>query len=301
MKTSALGALLILVLGAGCSRNNIEAVNLSNEADKVKNANPDEAISKFEQAAQLDPTNHRVLWKLSEVQRKKDAWDKVASTMVKAEKLAPTHANYYFQHGLALARQAEKGPTSWSEAKAPLEEAIQKDPNLADAHFELAEVLLHMDDEQGAIREYTKAIQTKPDSPIFYSVLADLYQRLGYWTEADQVLKEGLSFVKEGDKTAFNLHTLLGVGAESRGNSSEALKEYDMAKKACGACNEAGQQIAFLNLGVAYSRDKSHVNEATGNLQSFYKMVCKGGQKERYKDECAQAQEVARRIGATLQ
>lgn len=296
-----LAAVALFVLTAACSRNNIEAVNLSNEADKLKASNPDEAISKFEQAAQLDPTNHRVLWKLSEVYRKKEAWDKVVGVMVKAEKIAPTHANYYFQHGMALARQAEKGPTSWSEAKGPLEEAIQKDPNIADAHYELAEVLLHMDDEQGAIREYTKAIQAKPDATLSYAVLADLYMRLGYPNEAEQLLKEGLSFAKEGDKAVFNLHTLLGVNAESRGKNDVALKEYELAKKACGPCNESGQQIAFFNLGIALANEKSRSSEATSQLQAFYKLVCKGGTASRYKDECNQAQEKARRIGATLQ
>ena len=66
-----------------------------------------------------------------------------------------------------MARQAVKGPTSWADAKPPLEEAIKLDPNVGDgdhygaAHFELAEVLLHLDDEKGALDEYTKAIQTQ--------------------------------------------------------------------------------------------------------------------------------------------
>ena len=50
---------------AACSRNNIEAVNLANEGDQEKKANNlDGAISKYEQAANLDPTNHRILGKL---------------------------------------------------------------------------------------------------------------------------------------------------------------------------------------------------------------------------------------------
>jgi tetratricopeptide (TPR) repeat protein len=300
MNRSVLGLALGAALSIGCSRAPIEAVNLSNDGDKLKSSNIDEAISKYEQAVQLDPSNHRILWKLAEGYRKKEQWDKVATTSVKAQKLAPTFANYYFEQGLAMARQAEKGPTSWAEAKQPLEEAIQKDPNIADAHFELAEVLLHMDDEQGALKEYTKAIQVKPDQLIFYSVLADLYQRLGFVEQADAVLKEGVSFGKEGDKALFNLHTLLGVSADLKGRADEGLKEYELAKKACGACNESGQQIAFFNYGVALAQSK-RPNEAVAQLQSFYKMICKGGAQARYKDECAQAQEVARKNNGTLQ
>src|SRR6185369_13726797 len=107
-------------------------------------------------------------------------WAKVALTASKAEKVAPTFANYYFLHGLALRKQAEKGPTGWADAKEPLQQAIQKDPNLADAYFELAEVNLHLDDEAGALQMYTKAIQTKPDVLSFYGPLAELYIRLNY-------------------------------------------------------------------------------------------------------------------------
>ena len=201
-----LGCSLASVGSAGCSRNNIEAVNLANEADKAKATNIDEAISKYEQATTLDPTNHRILWKLALAYTKKEQWDKVSSTCLKAQKVAPTFANYYFQQGMALARQAAKAPNgNWADAKGPLEEAIQKDAGLWDAHFELAEVLLHLDDEQGALREYQKAIEAKPDELAFYIPLADLYLRLGYIDEGEKVVREGLTFGKEGDKFLFGL------------------------------------------------------------------------------------------------
>ena len=110
MRVLAKGALCVALLAAGCSRNNIEAVNLANEGDQAKGSNLDEAISKYEQATKLDPTNHRILWKLALSYHKKEAWDKVATTCSAAEKQAPTFANYYFEHGHALMEQAKKGP-----------------------------------------------------------------------------------------------------------------------------------------------------------------------------------------------
>ena len=80
MRVLAKGALCVALLAAGCSRNNIEAVNLANEGDQAKGSNLDEAISKYEQATKLDPTNHRILWKLVLAYHKKEAWDKVATT-----------------------------------------------------------------------------------------------------------------------------------------------------------------------------------------------------------------------------
>ncbi len=297
------GAVLALSLSAaGCSRNNIEAVNLANEGDKERATNLDGAISKYEQASNLDPSNHKILWKLALAYTKKEAWDKVATTCSKAEKIAPQHANYFFQHGLALARQAVKGPTGWGDAKGPLEQAISLDPNIADAHFELAEVLLHLDDEKGALDKYTQAINTKPDELTFYGPLADLYIRLNYINEAEQVLTQGLSFAKDGDKALFAIHSLLGDIYDRKGDLGKAVSEYEAAKKACGPCNEPGQQIAFFNLGAAYaSLNPPRKSEAMAQLQSFQKMICKGAAAQRYADQCTQAQQLATKLGGTLQ
>ena len=249
---------------AGCSRGAIDAVNLANEADKAKDSNLDEAISKYEQATQLDPTNHRILWKLAKAYHKKEDWSDDALTCSKAEKVAPTYANYYFEHGYALEQQAVKGPTQWSEAKGPLEQAIKLDPGFADAYDDLANVLYHTDDEQGALQNYTKAIETRPDQLPFYAALAELYFDLGYLDQAEQVLREAVNFQAEGANATpegapkahaalFNVHTLLGGIYESKGNVSSEISEYEAAKKECGQCNERGQQIAYFDLGVAYS------------------------------------------------
>ncbi len=307
MQTLAKLALASLVaIASGCSRNNIEAVNLANEGDKAKSMNVDEAISKYEQATKLDPTNHRIMWKLALAYHKKEDWQKVASTCASAEKQAPTFASYYFEHGYALEQIAKKpgqmatGP--WNEAKEPLQQAIQKDPNLGDAYHELAEVLLHTDDEQGALNNYTKAIEVKPDELGFYGPLADLYMRLGYVDAAEQVTKEGLAFSKDGDKHLFTLHTLAGGIKESRGDVAGAIPEYEAAKKACGPCNEPGQPIAYFNLGAAYAAvNPPRKNEAIQMLQSFNKVICKGAAKERYADQCAQAQQFATKLNGTLQ
>jgi tetratricopeptide (TPR) repeat protein len=305
-----IGALLVsaAVASAGCSRNNIEAVNLANEGDKAKATDIDTAVSKYEQATNLDPANHRILWKLGLAYTKKEEWAKVATTMAKAERLQPKNALYFFQHGLAMARQAVKGPTSWADAKPPLEQAIQLDPNVGDgdhygaAHFELAEVLLHMDDEKGALDEYTKAIQSKPDTLAFYGPLAELYLRLNHVAEAEQVLTTGLSFAKEGDKALFAIHSLLGDIYDRKQDTGKAVSEYELAKKSCGQCNEAGQQIAFFNLGAAYASLKPpRKSDAMAQLQSFQKMICKGAAAQRYADQCTQAQQLASKLGGTLQ
>src|SRR5438128_1340135 len=83
----------------------------------------------------------------------------------------------------------------------------------------LAEVLLHMDDEAGALTEYSKAIMANPGQLSFYGPLAELYIRLNYVDLGEQVLKEALAFAKEGDKALWAIHSLLGDVYDRKGDA----------------------------------------------------------------------------------
>jgi tetratricopeptide (TPR) repeat protein len=294
---------------AACSRNNIEAVNMAIEGDKAKEGgNLDEAISKYEQATRLDPDNARIWWKLALALEKKEDWQKMASACISAEEAAErtekrkSHADYYFRQGYALEQLADKGAGSWADAKAPLQMAIQLDPNFGQAYGELAWVLLHLDDEAGAIQNWTKALETKPDETQYYVSLADEYSRLMFYDQAEQVLRQGLSFAKEDDKHLFNLHALLGYVYETKGDIGRAVTEYEAAKKSCDSnkCND--HKEAYFNLGSAYAElNPPKKNEAIQQLQSFWKITCKGALAVKFGDQCAQSQEIVRRMGGSLQ
>jgi tetratricopeptide (TPR) repeat protein len=156
-----------------------------------------------------------------------------------------------------------------------------------------------MDDEQGALQNYTKAIELKPDSLDYYPYLGNLYRRLGMLDQSEQVFKQALEFAKEGDKHLTSVHTGLGNVYEARQKWNEAVGEYEKAKKACGNCDQPDQKIVYFNLGGAYDK-AGRKNEAHSQLQSFWKVTCKGGQAAKYADECAQAQEIAKKNGNPL-
>jgi tetratricopeptide (TPR) repeat protein len=294
--------------GAACSRNNIEAVNLANEGDQAKGANLDEAISKYEQATKLDGDNTRIWWKLALAYEKKEDWQKMAQTCAKTEEAAEradkkkSHADYYFRQGYALEQLAEKGGGSWADAKEPFVQATQLDPNYGEAYGELAWVLLHTDDEAGALQNWTKALEISPDKTQYYVTLADLYRRLMFSDQAEQVLKEGLSFAQADDKHLFNLHALLGDIYETKADYPRAVVEYEAAKRACDSnkCND--HKEAYFYLGSAYAElTPPKKNEAIQQLQSFWKITCKGALAVKFGDQCAQSQEIVRRVGGSLQ
>jgi tetratricopeptide (TPR) repeat protein len=310
MSSRTLFALAAVVATAACSRNNIEAVNLANDGDQAKDSNLDEAISKYEQATQLDPDSARIWWKLALAYEKKEDWQKLASACSQAEAAAEradkgtkVHAEYYYHQGYALEQLAESGGGGgWAEAKAPFLTAVQIDPNYGSAYGELGRILLYSDDEAGAIQNWTKALQTSPDKTQYYVDLAEEYDRLFFYDQAEQVLREGLSFAKDDDKHLFNMHTLLGDVYETKADYGRAVSEYEAAKKACDSnkCND--HKEAYFNLGVAYSELKPQKkNEALQQLQSFWKLTCKGALAAKYADQCQTSQEVVRRLGGTLQ
>jgi tetratricopeptide (TPR) repeat protein len=291
-------ALLLGVLlgAAGCSRNDIEAINLATEGDQMKKVDLEGAIQKYEQATRLDPKNVLIFHKLGDAYEKKEAWDKVASTMAQAIRLEPKNATFRYKRGKALRMQAEKGPTSWEEAKEPLEECIKIDPNFADCYFHLGEVMLHLDDEQRALENWTKAVQHEPNELVFYGPLADLYVRLGYYDEAAKVVKEGLSFVTPQSKGGVvSLYQYDAQVSQAKGDLNGTAAALEKAKSA----DSEGQHPEILfNLGSTYAVMKPpKKQEALQMLKAFQARGCKGTKAQKFKAQCEQAQALMMDLG----
>ncbi len=256
----------------------------------------DAAIAKYEEAVRVDPTNHRIFYKLALAHMKKEEWSAVAQAAESAAKLAPTFASYFAMVGMAKSHLAQKGNATWDEARAPLERALSLDPLLGDAHYDLAEILLRQGDERGALLHYSQAVVAQPRQWVHWVALADLYIRLGKLEHAEKTLSQSLRFV-DGEHR-FELETLYAVALSEKGDTAGALTHCEYALQSCGPCNQPGQAIAFLNLGAAYAAvTPPRKSEAIQNLQKFHKMICKGAAKSRYEDQCAQAQQLAQQIG----
>lgn len=293
------------LLGTGCSRNRQEAVLLANKGDQEVKLNVDGAINSYDQATRLDPTNHRIFFKLALAHRKKEDWDKVASTMARATSLAPKYANYWAERGYALEQQARKKTVPWEEAKEPFQKCIENDPNFAECYEELGNVFLWTDDEQKALENYNKAVEHEPNNIGYYNALADLYIRLGYVKEAEQVLKEAKAFIKPDDKqqakAVYGLHVLLAQVYQEKDSLPEMVTSLEAAKAVAPA--EGGEAIQILfNLGSTYAKLKPPRSaEAISMLKGFNSRACKGASAAKYKVECEQSQTLVTSLGGTLQ
>ncbi len=302
MKLGKLFVALVLgcaVSATGCSRRAIEAVNLANEADQQKKVDVEGAITKYEQAVQLDPSNHRIMFKLAMAYRKKEAWDKVASTLARATQIAPKFANYWFERGYALVQVAEKAKTksAWEEAKEPLNRCISADPNFAQCYHELGTVMLHLDNEQEALENYTKAVQRRPSEAQFFPPLADLYIRLDYFSQAEQVLKEGLAVTRGDDKAKFGMYVLLSMVHQAKNDLNGMVTALEDANRMGGAEHP---EILY-NLGSTYAvLNPPKKTQAIQMLQQFTLRACKGGKSEKYKEQCEQSQALVAKLGGAI-
>jgi tetratricopeptide (TPR) repeat protein len=293
------------VLGTGCSRNRQEAVILANKGDQEVKLNVEGAINSYDQATRLDPTNHKIFFKLGMAYRKKEEWDKVASTMARAAQLAPQYANYWLERGYALEQQARKKTVQWDEAKEPLQKCIEKDPNYAECYEELGNVFLYTDDEQKALENYTKAVEHDPGRIDYYDTLADLMIRLGYFKEAEAVLKEAKAFVKPDDKAqakaVYGMYILLAQVYQERDASAEQVTALESAKAVAPAEGPEAIQILF-NLGSTYAKLATPRSaEAISMLKGFSSRACKSAKANTYKTECEQAQSLVQKLGGQMQ
>jgi len=290
--------LLFAWAAMGCSRKHIEAINLANEGDQVVKVNVEGAIQKYEQATQLDPTNHRILWKLAAAHEKKEDWDKLASTLAKAVQVAPDFANYWFKRGYALVKLAEAGSAeAYEQAKEPLKNCIAKDPNLAECYHFLGEAYLWTNDEQNALDNYTKAIEHGPQVAYFYPQLADTYISLKFYKEAEQVLKEGTRVVAPSEKNnnaLYGMYVLLFQTAQAHNDKATMVGSMEKAQELAG---DAHPEIGF-NLGSTYAvLDPPQKEKAIRLLNSFTKRACRGSSAAKFKEQCETSSALIQKLG----
>jgi tetratricopeptide (TPR) repeat protein len=274
---------------AECITESAEAVKLANEGDALRQSNVDEAVSKYEQAFAAARTSSRIASKLAAAYEKKESWAKAIDALDKARNLDPTNASYAFRLGRARAYGAAKGVATYVEAQNAFADAVRLDPNWAEAHFELANVMWELDDETGALGELTKAVKLGPTHASHWAALADLYRRLNLMPEASKVVAEASRFLKGDD---FDFGRVAGRVHDRAGEVDASVASYESAKRACGQCSGA-QAVIFFELGRAYAQGKRS-SESRANLLSFSRLICRGAVAGRYVDECGQAADLMR-------
>jgi tetratricopeptide (TPR) repeat protein len=180
--------------------------------------------------------------------------------------------------------------------------AIELDPNLAEAHASLADVLLHFDrDWQTADHEYRRSIQCNPDYALGYHWYANLLAARGQHEAAhiaimhaleidpvsiitlvwagvtshlahqfDQAIKHYQSAL-ELDPDFIWAHMYMAQALEQKGSIKEAIKEFDVAARLAGGNNCVKAMTAHAH---AVAGDRSSAREILDELTNAPSHQC---------------------------
>jgi tetratricopeptide (TPR) repeat protein len=153
-------------------------------------------------------------------------------------------------------------------ARRAAQRAIELDPDLAEAHASLADVLLHFDrDWQGADREYRRSIQCNPDYALGYHWYANLLSARGQHEAAHMSIMHALEInpvsiitlvwagvtshlahqfddairhyqsAIELDPQFIWVHMYMAQALEQKGDLKEALREFETTNRLAGGNN----------------------------------------------------------------
>ena len=183
------------------------------------------------------------------VQRLKAATDEaaqsdIASALADAKAalaLNPNRADGWFELGSILGQAGD-----FQGAEAAFRRAIQLQPDLAKAHYNLALTFIGNPqgkmDWAGAIAECREALKFQPDFPQALNLLGAGLAATDQPDEAALVLEHAIQLAP----TLAEAHFTLGTTLESKDRLDEACKEYRAAVAAKGKYPEATSALASL-------------------------------------------------------
>ena len=280
---SFVGALVAVfgLLSGGCNKAAVDAQKLAKQAQSIQGEDPKGASEMYKQAAQMDPTNHKILGNLAVLYERQKDWNNAAETYAKAAALDDTFANYHFRRGYALMELAMKdsGHAGLDKAKDPLKKALAKDPNIADAYYYLGKVHYELDEEQEALEALTKAVETRSDQLHYYVELANIYLNLGMAEQGQAVALEGqkiapqIKFANENDKIdGVNAWYFLALdearAAELMNKVDDKIKALEKTRTIPNPKN--GARDSEYQLSLAYA-DKGQPQDACQALATYLK------------------------------
>ena len=145
----------------------------------LSNNEPDNSLTDFNKALELDRHSKEAYIGRSAVYRDKGDFDKAINDAVELVQLDPSDTAAHYALYLAY-----WGKDDFENATASINEAIRLKPDQFQSYFSRGDIYFAKRDFDNAIKDYNKAIQLNPNFPktYFYRGLAYILQR--EWTKA---------------------------------------------------------------------------------------------------------------------
>ncbi|MBI4384660.1 MAG: tetratricopeptide repeat protein [Nitrospinae bacterium] len=162
----------------------------------------------------------------------------------------------------------------YEEAERGYKRAVEINPDYSDAHVGLGSVYNRTRRYDLAVESYGRAIETRKraakgqDHPLARLNLGETYGRMGRYAEAIREFNKALAFPDIRDKVYFNL-----------GVAHAQLREYGDAERSYLACLEINPAFAEarFNLGHVYQLQKEW-DRAVGEYEAFIRIQGPGAQ-----------------------
>lgn len=151
-----------------------------------------EAVHIFLETTDLAPSDPRTYPFLAAVSGiSQDENERVRSSFQRYLELAPNDAAANCFYALSLSRtNAADTAVAGGRIESLLKRAIQLDPNMVEAHLQLANLYLHREKFENAVGEYQVALRLAPDSSEAHYRLATAYRRSGHGHQAGEEMKK---------------------------------------------------------------------------------------------------------------
>ncbi len=176
-----------------------------------------ESISALSKAVALNPQSSDGYYMLGQAHLNMGASDAALHTWNRAHALAPELEQLYCDYCLLLFNQGQP-----EQARALIEEGIQRFPSNADFKFYLGNLLAESADHVGAATIYGEAVALSPESPYLLSSYATALMQIGDRDAAVDVLKKAMVLAPDGASIFSNY--LLGVQYGTRLSKEEKFR-----------------------------------------------------------------------------
>lgn len=126
---------------------------------------------------------------------------------------------------------------NYPEAERSLREALRLHPELPHANLALAELFLTgRNDFEAAIPYFERAVQYNPGNAMAHLGLGNAYLKKREWAAAEKSLLQSIQL----DSRHSQAHYLLGTALQRQGKKVEAAREFALAKKLSDAEHQPG-------------------------------------------------------------
>ncbi len=207
-----------------------------------------EAERLYRQLLQVEPNNPDIVHLLGVAASSQQRYDEARELMERAIALDPRVARYHNNYGTMLLDQLRE----YQAAAACYHKALEIDPNLSGAYYNLGLAYFHLNRWEDSLKAYEKALSLDPNYPSAELNLGTVYAALGRYHEAIALYRDVLKRRPNDGPVATNL-----------GNFLKEIGELDAAVEAYrhALTVNPNDPATWNNLAVAM-KDRGRLDES---------------------------------------